>query len=306
MKKVLLSIIGAGPAGLGAALYAGRARLEPLLIEKLSPGGQVLVTDWVENYLGFPEGISGYDLIDKFASQARRFGVQEINGEVEAVRPVEGGFEIALVNDQPIFSKKVIIATGAGPNRLGIPGESELTAKGVSYCATCDGPFFRDKVVAVVGGGDSAVQEAVFLTKFARQVFLIHRRDRLTAIKILQEKALSNPKIEVIWNSVVERIKGQTKVEAVELYNRSEDRRWEMKVDGVFVFVGIRPHTDFVSGLVETDQAGFIITDEWMRTSLPGIYAVGDCRSKPLRQIITAVAEGAIAAYAVEHDLSLH
>ncbi len=286
-------------------MYGGRAGLKPLLIEKLSPGGQVLVTDWVENYPGFPDGLSGYDLIEKFASHARLFGMEELSGEIEEIQPVDGGFELSLSGGEPVFSRKVIVATGAGPNKLGVPGEEELTGKGVSYCATCDGPFFRDQTVAVVGGGDSAVQEAVFLTKFASKVYLIHRRDSLRAIKILQDKAFSNPKIEMVWNTVVESIKGKDGVESVELFNRSEGRRWELKVDGVFIFVGIRPNTGFLKGLVDLDENGFIVTDDWMRTSRPGIYAAGDCRSKPLRQIVTAAAEGATAAYAVEHDLAM-
>ncbi len=305
VRRELLTIIGAGPAGLAAALYGGRAGLEPLLVEKLSPGGQVLVTDWVENYPGFPDGISGYELMEKFAAHARRFGMKELNGEVESIFPGEEGIELKLVDGESILSRAVIVATGAGPNLLGVPGEKEFTGKGVSYCATCDGPFFRGKVVAVVGGGDSAVQEAAFLTKFAEKVYLIHRRDRLRAIKILQDKALSNPKIEPIWNTVVERIQGSQFVEGVSLYNRREDRRWDLPVDGVFIFVGIHPHTDFLADVVELDEQGFIVTDQWMRTGRPGIYAAGDCRSKPLRQIVTAAAEGATAAYAVEHDLSM-
>ncbi len=305
MKSSLLTIVGGGPAGLAAALYGARAGLEPLLIEKLSPGGQVLVTDWVENYPGFVDGASGYDLMERFVAHARRFGVEEMNGEVTSLVPKDGGVEVRLAGGEVVESRAVIVATGAGPNQLRVPGEKEFTGKGVSYCATCDGPFFRDRVVAVVGGGDSAVQEAVFLTKFAKKVYLIHRRDRLRAIKVLQEKALSHPKIEVVWDTVVERIEGSELVERVALYNRKEGRRWELEVDGVFIFVGIRPHTEFLTGLLEMDELGFIVTDDWMRTSRAGIYAAGDCRSKPLRQIITAAAEGATAAYAVEHDLAM-
>jgi len=306
--KKQLSIIGAGPAGLAAALYASRARIETLLIEKLSPGGQVLVTDWIENYLGFPDGISGYDLIEKMASHARKFGVAEKNGEVESVsRDDESGIiTLELAGGERIESKAVIIATGARPNRLNVPGEDELTGKGVSYCATCDGPFFRDQVVAVVGGGDSAVQEALFLTRFAKKVFLIHRRDQLRAIKVLQEKALSHPKIEIIWDTVVESINGNNTVKSLTLSNRKSGAKGELSVEGVFIFVGIHPNTDFVRGFVSMDDRGFIITDEWMKTSVLGVYAVGDCRAKPLRQIITATGEGATAAYGVEHYLAAY
>ncbi len=297
-------IIGGGPAGLAASIYAGRAQLKGILVEKLSPGGQVLVTDFVENYPGFPDGLTGFELIEKLSQHAQKFGFEIKSGQVEKIKKDEDSFLVSLLgNNEELKSRTIIIATGASHRKLGVPGEKELTGKGVSYCATCDGPFFRDQVVAVVGGGDSAVQEAIFLTKFVKKVYLIHRRDELRAVKILQERAFSNPKIEFIWDSVVEEIIGKDQVESVKIKNKKTGDIDELKVKGVFIFIGITPNTSLVSDLVDLDNRGFIKTDEWMRTSLKGIYAAGDCRSKPLLQIVTAVAEGATAAYAIEHDL---
>ncbi len=300
-----LVIIGGGPAGLTSGIYACRARLRTLLLEKVSPGGQVLVTDFVENYPGFPEGLAGYELIDKMVAQAKRFDLKIENGEVTSISPQEeqGLIQVQLAGDRVLTPKAVIVATGASPNKLGVPGEQEFTGRGVSYCATCDGPFFRDQEVAVVGGGDSAVQEALFLTKIVKKVYLIHRRDELRAIKLLQEKALAEPKIEPVWNTVVEAIEGKDQVEALSLLNRKTGERSKLPVQGVFIFVGIRPNTSFVKEVVDTDERGFILTDEWMQTSVQGIFAAGDCRSKPLRQISTAVGDGATAAFGVEHLL---
>ena len=296
-------IIGAGPAGLAAAIYAGRAQLNGFVLEKMSPGGQVLITDFVENYPGFFEGISGFELVEKFTEHAKKFGMTIENGEVSSIESAGENLNISLTDGRTITTKTVIVATGATHKKLGVKGEQELTGRGVSYCATCDGPFFRDQVVAVVGGGDSAVQEAIFMTKFAKKVYLIHRRDELRAIKILQERAFSNDKIEFIWNSTVEEIIGKDQVEGIKLLNKVSGEISTLKVDGVFIFIGIEPTTQFVRGLIETDERGFIKTDEWMRSSKKGIYAAGDCRKKPLLQIVTAVAEGATAAFAVEHDL---
>jgi thioredoxin reductase (NADPH) len=298
-----LIILGAGPAGLAAAMYASRARIDSLLLEKLGPGGQVLVTDWVENYLGFPEGISGVDLIEKMAAHTRLFGVAERNGEVTAIE--KRGEELALhvAGGETLTARALIVATGARPNRLDIPGEEALTGKGVSYCATCDGPFFRDRVVAVVGGGDTAVQEASFLARFASKVYLIHRRDQLRAVRVLQERARNNPKIEPIWETVVERIEGEDAVRSVMLRHRTSGESRSLPVDGVFIFVGIRPNTAFLKGVVDQDEWGFVLTDTEMRTSVTGIFAAGDCRAKLLRQIITAAGDGATAAYAAEQML---
>ncbi len=305
MDKKQLVIIGGGPAGLAAAIYAGRSDLDGMLLEKLSPGGQVLITDRVDNYPGFPEGISGFDLVDKMAAHARKFGIEEKNGEVVSItRQDDSSLKINLAGDEEILTRTIIIATGATHRALGVKGEEELTGRGVSYCATCDGPFFRDQVVAVVGGGDSAVQEAIFLTKFAKKVYVIHRRDELRATKILQKKAMENPLIEFIWDSIVEEIMGSDSVEAVRILNKKSGAKSTLAVQGVFIFVGIQPNTKFLRGFVDMDQGGFIKTDDWMRTSEKGVYAAGDCRLKPLLQIVTAVSDGATAAFAVEHDLS--
>ncbi len=305
MDRKQLVIIGGGPAGLAAAIYAGRAELDGLLLEKLSPGGQVLITDRVDNYPGFPDGISGFDLVDKMAAHAKKFGIEHLNGEVNSItRADDSSLKVSLAGDDEIMARTIILATGATHRALGVKGEKELAGKGVSYCATCDGPFFRDQVVAVVGGGDSAVQEAIFLTKFASRVYVIHRRDELRATKVLQKKAMENPAIEFIWDSVVEEIRGTDSVEAVDILNRKTGERSILNVQGVFIFVGIQPNTEFLKGFVDMDDRGFIRTDEWMRTSEKGVYAAGDCRLKPLLQIVTAVSDGATAAFAVEHDLS--
>ena len=305
MPDYQLAIIGGGPAGLTAGLYAGRAGLKAVLIERLSPGGQVLTTDWIENYPGFPEGISGFDLVDKMAAQMRKFSIEEKGLEINSLE-LGDKTEILLKSQsgEGLTANTVIIATGAAPNKLGVPGEEEFRGKGVSYCATCDGPFFRDQVVAVVGGGDSAVQESLFLSKIVKKVYLIHRRDKLRAVKWLQERAFSNPKIEFIWDSVVEKIDGSDGVEAVHLKNKKSGETKVLPVQGVFIFVGMHPNTDFLPDAIKKDARGFIITDEWMQTSIQGIYAAGDCRAKPLRQIVSAVSEGATAVYGVEHYLT--
>ncbi len=299
-----LVIIGGGPAGLTAYLYAARARLNCVLVEKLSPGGQVLVTDLVENYPGFPEPLSGFELMDRFLAQVKKLGLQTINGEVVRLE-TDGDLKKVVFSDGRVLeTRAVIIATGARPNRLGVPGEKELTGKGVSYCATCDGPFFRDQEVAVVGGGNTAVQEAIFLTRFAKRVYLIHRRDQLRAQKILQERALANEKITIFWNRVVEEILGQDQVEGVRLRNVKTGEEETLKVQGVFIFVGISPQSEFVKGVLPLDEKGFIITDCEMRTEVPGVFAAGDVRSKACRQIVTAAGDGATAAYMAEHYLS--
>ncbi len=299
-----LAIIGGGPAGLTAYLYAARARLNTVLIEKLSPGGQVLVTDFVENYPGFPEGLPGWELMEKFKAQVEKLGFNQVLDEVVKLEIENNLKKLHLASGKHLLARTVIIATGATPHKLGVPGEKELTGKGVSYCATCDGPFFRDQIVAVVGGGNTAVQEAIFLTKFVRKVFLIHRRDQLRAQKILQERAFANEKIEFIWNSVVEEIIGKEKVEAVKIKNRKTGEEKILKVDGVFIFIGIRPQSEFVKDLLKLDERGFIVTDCEMRTEIPGVFAAGDVRSKACRQIVTAAGDGATAAYMAEHFLA--
>ena len=294
-----LVIIGAGPAGLTAGIYAARARMNVLLLEKAVPGGQILVTDWIENYSGFPEGISGFDLAEKMKTQAEELGLKIETAEVHSINLSKELKEIVL-KDRTITAKSLIIATGASPRKLGI-GEDKFMGKGISFCATCDAPFFRDKTVVAVGGGDTAVQEAIFLTKFAKKVYLIHRRNELRATKILQERAFDNDKIEIIWDSIATGVEGFFGVEGVKVKNLKTNEEKTLKVDGCFIWVGILPNTSFLNDSVETDEFGFILTDQKMQASVPGVYAIGDVRNTPLRQISTAVGDGAIAAVSSEH-----
>jgi len=294
-----LVIIGAGPAGLTAGLYAARARMKVLLLEKAVPGGQILVTDWIENYPGFPEGISGYDLAEKMKTQALDLGLEIETAEVHSLNLSQDAKEIVL-KDRSIKAKAIIIASGASPRKLGI-GEDQFMGKGISFCATCDAPFFRDKTVVAVGGGDTAVQESIFLTKFAKKVYLVHRRDELRATKILQERALSNDKIEFIWDSVPTGVEGFFGIEGIKIKNVKTDAESTIKADGCFIWVGILPNAEFAKDSVATDEGGFIIADAKMQTSVPGVFAVGDVRDTPLRQVSTAVGDGAIAAVCAEH-----
>ncbi len=294
-----LIIIGGGPAGLTAGLYASRARLNVLLLEKITPGGQVMITDWVENYPGFPEGISGMDLSEKFTEHAKKFDLKVESGEVTAL-DFSGDVKKVVLTDKEITAHTVIISTGATPRTLNI-GEDKFHGKGVSYCATCDAPFYRDKVVVAVGGGDTAVQESIFLTKFAKKVYLVHRRDELRATKILQERAFDNDKIEFVWDSVVTGMDGLFGVEKVFAKNVKTGEERTLAADGCFIWVGIEPTTGFVGDSLELNDWGFIKTDGSMETSVPGVYAVGDVRDTPLRQIATAVGDGAIAATMAEH-----
>lgn len=297
-----LIIIGGGPAGLTAGLYARRSRLNTLLIEKLIPGGQVLNTDWVDNYPGFPEGISGFDLVEKMRRQAERFELPIVNDEIISLS-LEGPEKRLQGNQERYRAKTLIIASGAYYRKLGVPGEDLLGGKGVSYCATCDGPFFRDQEIAVVGGGDTAVQEALYLTRFAKKIYLIHRRDQLRAAKILQEKALSDPIIQPVWNAVVDSIQGSDQVEAIRIKKTDGSSEKTIPVEGVFVFVGIQPNSQWLKGHLVLDSQGFIQTNEDLETSLPGIFAAGDIRKKSLRQISTAVGDGATAVFSVERYL---
>lgn len=296
-----LTIIGGGPAGLTAGIYGARAGLKTVILEKLVPGGQVVTTDVVENYPGFPEPISGYEVIEKMVEQATRFGVEIQSREVVGIKTSGGNsYKTITLSDGSISAMAVIVATGAEHRRLGIPGENRFWGRGVSCCATCDGMFYKDKEVIVVGGGDTAVKEALFLTKFASKVTLVHRRDRLRATKILQDRILANDKVKYAWESVVEEIMGDDKVEAVRLKSVKDGKGNILECNGVFVFVGFIPNTEFLKGIVNMDERGYIIADENMATSVPGVFACGDARKKLLRQIITACGEGATAAYAAE------
>ena len=299
-----LIILGGGPAGLTAGLYAARDQLKALLVEKGVVGGQVLVTDWIDNYPGFPEGLSGSDLIEKMAAQVARFGLQTLNGNVVKVELSAATKKLILESGEELASQALIICTGARPNKLNIPGEQELTGKGVSYCATCDGPFFRGQEILVVGGGDTAIQEADFLAKFASKVTVIHRRDTLRATKVLQDKAFANERIEFIWNSNVIAIEGEKEVEQVRVRNNDGEEK-EIAASGIFILIGTIPNSEILPlEQLGADELGFIKTDEEMRTKVPGVMAAGDIRSKTVRQIINGAGEGAVAAIAAEHYLS--
>jgi len=298
-----LIIIGGGPAGLTAGLYAARSRLDAVLLERFAPGGQVLTTDWVENWPGTPDGVSGFELIDRMRTQAEKFGLRIENKEVVSLNLSSAVKELHFT-DGIARCKALIIASGATPRKLGVEGEELLTGKGVSYCGTCDGPFYREAVIAAVGGGDTAVEESLFLTRFAKKVYVIHRRDQLRATKIAQERAFANNKIEFIWNTVVQRVRGDQKVEAIDLLNVKSGDVSTLTVEGIFVFVGIRPNTEFVGNVLEKDQYGFIKVNLEMETLIPGVYAAGDVISKNLRQISTAAGDGATAFGSAERYLA--
>ena len=298
-------ILGGGPAGLAAAIYASRGAVSTALIDISMMGGQPSNYLELENYPGFPV-IGGYDLMEKFEEHADKFGVQKFPmQEIERVDLVSNS-KVIVTKEAEFKAKTVIIATGAQPMKLGVPGEKEFVGRGVSYCAVCDGAFYKGKTVAVVGGGNSAVEEAMYLTKFAEKVYVIHRRDELRADKIVQERAFKNEKLEFIWNSVVKEIKGDDLVHTVVLENVKSKEISNLAVNGVFPYIGIVPNVENFSGQVEQDAGGFIITDETMKTSIEGVYAVGDVRKTPLRQVITAAADGAVGAvYAVKFIESL-
>ncbi len=287
-------IIGAGPAGLTAGIYAKRGGMNVTIFEKMGVGGQIMLTDTVENYPGFPS-ISGPELMQKFEEHAEKFGVEIKYEEVVKVETT-GKIHKIITDGGEYETISVIVATGSQPRKLNVEGEDKFTGRGVSYCAVCDGAFFRNKTVAVIGGGDSAIKEAIYLTQLVNKVIVIHRRDKLRAEKILQEQAFKNPKIEFIWDSVVEKILGEDKFEGLLIKNvKNPEEKEELKVDGVFVYIGNNPNTGFVD--VEKTSSGQIITDKELRTSVPGIYAAGDCRDTPLKQITTCVGDGALAAY---------
>lgn len=293
-------IIGSGPAGLGAAIYAVRAGLRTAVIDR-SPvsGGQVLTTYEVDNYLGFP-GLSGSELSDKFRMHADNLGVSFITADVQGVENAASE-KIVHTAEGDFAASAVILATGASHSKLGVPGEEKLSGMGVSYCAICDGAFFRNRTVAVVGGGDVAVEDAVFLAGICKKVYLIHRRDKLRAADSLQKKLLSLENVEVIWNSEVKEIAGEDIVEGVSVYNNVSKAQSSLAVNGVFIAVGIVPNTEMFQGMVEMDEKGYILADETCVTSQKGIFAAGDIRKKTMRQIITAVADGANAVYSVQN-----
>ncbi|HZX47577.1 MAG TPA: thioredoxin-disulfide reductase [Clostridia bacterium] len=295
--------IGGGPAGLSAGLYGARSRAKTLILEKGKWGGQAATTEELENYPGSIEQPTGPEITARMKRQAEEFGA-ETRAETVTKLELDGKIKRVITDSAEYRAKTVIIATGAKPRLLGCPGELELRGKGVSYCATCDADFFTDLRVVVVGGGDSAIQEAIYLTKFAEKVTVIHRRDELRAAKSIQERAFANPKIDFIWDSVVTEIKGDGIVESVVVKNVKTNEIKEVQTDGVFMFVGYDPVSELVKGMVDMDEKGYIITDENMSTSIEGVFAAGDVRVKSLRQVVTAAADGAIAAVRAEHYIS--
>ncbi|MBI4482252.1 MAG: thioredoxin-disulfide reductase [Acidobacteria bacterium] len=301
MKQYDVIIVGAGPAGLTAGLYCARAKLKTLILDKMSPGGQLLLTDAIEDYPGF-DRISGMELTEKMENQARKFGAQIQLEEVQEVR-IENGKKIVKTDAEVYETPVVIITSGSSPNKLEVPGERELVGKGVSYCALCDGAFFEGEDIAVVGGGDSALKEGIFLTKFARKLYLIHRRDQFRAQKNYQDKVRGHPKIELILDTVVERIEGDKTVQRLITRNVKTSQRRELPVTGVFIFIGSTPNTQFLSNHLERDPNGYLVTNAHMQTSEEAVYAAGDIRSQLTRQISNAVGDATVAAVAAEHYL---
>lgn len=296
-------IIGGGPAGMTAAIYAARAGYKTMILETGAPGGQAATTDIIENYPGFPQGISGPELMMKFYEQATGFGVEmefqkatslELDGAVKKVKAGENLYE----------TRAIIIASGARPRVLGVNGEAKFRGRGVSYCATCDGFFFKDQDVAVIGGGDTAVEEALYLAKICNKVTIIHRRDQLRANKTAQDRAKSNEKIDFIWDSVVDEIVGEDKIEKLAIHNVKTQEKSNLNVAGVFIFVGYIPNSDYLPREIKVDERGYVITDSELKTSVPGVFAIGDVRQKRLRQVATAVGDGALVTTFLEEYLA--
>lgn len=298
-------IVGAGPAGMCAAMYAGRGMLHALTIERGAPGGELLNTDLIEDYIGY-ESIKGWELAQKFHAHARKFGAEIITDSVQKIRKGEDGwFDVVTARDRMYRAPAVILTAGGTPIKLGVPGEKEYAGKGVSYCAVCDGAFFKGEVLAVVGGGDAAVEEADYLTRYAQKVYIVHRRDAFRASKILQERAFANPKIEVVWNKRVLEVGGGEKgTTHLELEDTVTGEKSKLTVGGVFIFIGFRPNAGLVEGHYRHDEGGYFLTDEKMMTSIPGLFAAGDVRSQVTRQITTAVGDATTAAIAVEKYLA--
>jgi len=305
VEKYDVAIIGAGPAGLSAAIYAARGGLKTIVFEKGLIGGQIVVTAYVENYPGFEETLSGFEIMEKMRLQTLKFNAVIREESVKGIA-FEGLCKVIETDENQYRVKSIIIATGAHPRKLNVPGEEKFTGRGVSYCATCDGALYRNKIVAVNGGGDSAVEEALFLTRFAEKVYIIHRRDSLRAVHAIQERAFKNPKIEFIWDTVVQEVNGDKQVESLTLFNKKNNEVTQLPVHGLFIYVGIIPNNDLFESRITLDTQGFIITNDDMETNIPGVYAAGDIRKKLLRQVVTATADGAIAAFAAEKWIVEH
>ncbi len=298
-KNFDVVILGGGPAGFSAAIYAARGAVSTAIVDVNMLGGQPSNYLELENYPGF-QLVGGYDLMEKFEEHADKFGVKKF--PMQEIEKVDLAQKKIYTKEYEFSAKSIIIATGAQPQKLGVLGEKEFVGRGVSYCAVCDGAFYKDKAVAVVGGGNSAIEEAIYLTKFAKKVYVIHRRDKLRADKIIQERAFKNQKIEFIWNSIVFEIQGENTVKSILLKDTQTDKISKLDVDGIFPYIGISPNTELFSGQLNQDKYGFIITDTTMATSVDGVYAIGDVRNTPLRQVVTAASDGAIGAtYALRY-----
>ena len=306
-RSCQVAIIGAGPAGLAAGLYAARSGLSTIILEMAFPGGQIANAARVENYPGFAQGVSGMELGQYMHQQAEQSGAETLTVEVSSLVPAtqsRDGSHVVKTSEEDVSATAVIVATGARYRMLGVAGETELTGRGVSYCSTCDGPFYRGKKVAVIGGGDTAITDALELTTFASQVTVIHRRDELRAGKVLQEKARNNPKVDFLWNSVVEDVVGEPVVSSLRLKNTKNGTMSELQVDGVFVAVGSVPSTGFLGGVLPLDESGCIIVNEQMETDIAGVFAAGDVRHNSARQVITAAGDGATAALSARRYIS--
>jgi thioredoxin reductase (NADPH) len=301
-KQVKVLVLGSGPAGLSAALYAARAELAPIVLTGMELGGQAALTHTIENYPGFPEGVGGQEMGELFQKQAERFGAKVEFDTAQSVdlsqRPIK------VTTDNGVYlTDSLIVATGARPNHLDIPGETQLTGKGVSYCATCDGWFFKDKKVVVVGGGDSALEEGLFLTRFASSVTIVHRRDSLRAGKVLQNRAFSNPKVSFVWNNVLTEVVGKDKATSVKLQNTQTGEFSELETDGVFIFTGHTPNTQMFKGQLDMDEAGYIQSNSLMETNVPGVFVAGEVADSHFRQVVTSAGMGAAAAIQATHYL---
>ena len=302
-QAVRVLILGSGPAGLSAALYAARADLDPVVLTGMELGGQVSLTHIVENYPGFPEGVGGMEMVELFQKQAERFGARIDIDTATEVDLSERPFRVKTQSERVYLAETLIITTGARAVHLNVPGESEFTGRGVSYCATCDGWFFKEKDVLVVGGGDSALEEGLFLTRYADSVTIVHRRDELRAGAILQNRAESNPKVKFMWNTVVKEISGNGAVETVQLQDTQSGEVRQQEIEGVFIFIGHRPNSELFKGQLEMDENGYLIVDKRMQTNIPGVYAAGEIADPIFRQVITSAGMGAAAAMSAGHFL---
>jgi thioredoxin reductase (NADPH) len=298
-----VAIIGGGPSGLTAGLYLGRAKIDAVLLDEHLTGGEAINSPLIENYPGFPEGVSGAELMERMKAQADRFDLESRTFAKVMKLEVDGQVKKVHLEDGEVDARAVIVTTGRSPRKMGIPGEEEFSGRGISYCATCDAPLFKERVVMVVGGGDAAVEEALHLSRFASKVVLVHRRDELRASSYLQERILSDPKVEFMWNSQLTEIKGQKMVESAMVVNNLTRERTEVPVSGVFFYVGNIPNTGFLTDVVELDEAGYVVTDDKLESSMPGIFAAGDARANYLKQVVWAAAEGALAAISAQRYL---